>query len=150
MRLAVAYLVGLIFGVGISLSGMSNPAKVLNFFDVAGSWDPSLGFVMGGAVLISFFGYRSVLSRSQPLFEPSFSLPTRTNVDMRLASGALIFGIGWGLAGFCPGGALPAVGTGNKSVLLFVLTMTAGIIITRQLDSHFSSKSHTPLGSIKR
>ncbi|MBX2836292.1 MAG: YeeE/YedE family protein [Gammaproteobacteria bacterium] len=140
MRLPIAYFIGLIFGVGISLSGMANPAKVLNFFDVAGSWDPSLGFVMGGAVLITFIGYRWVLSRTQPVYESKFSLPSRTDIDLRLIGGALLFGIGWGITGFCPGGALPVLGTGNTSVLLFVVAMLIGIIATRYIDNVLSSR----------
>jgi len=134
MKLLVAYLVGLIFGVGISMSGMANPAKVLNFFDLAGSWDPSLAFVMGGAVVVTFFGYRWVLSRSKPLYEISFALPTRSDIDLKLVSGSLIFGIGWGLAGFCPGGALPVLGTGNRTVMLFVAALISGIYLTRKLE----------------
>lgn len=134
MKLSIAYLVGLIFGVGISMSGMANPAKVLNFFDLAGSWDPSLAFVMGGAVVVTFFGFRWVLLRSKPVFETSFGLPTRSDIDLRLVSGSLIFGIGWGLAGFCPGGALPVLGTGNRTVMLFVAALITGIYLTRKLE----------------
>lgn len=141
MKLPVAYLVGLLFGLGISMSGMANPAKVLNFFDLAGSWDPSLAFVMGGAVIITFFGYRWVLSRSQPLFEASFVLPTRTDIDTRLVSGSLIFGIGWGIAGFCPGGALPVLGTGNGTVMLFVAALVTGIYVTRKLEEILADRS---------
>lgn len=128
MKLPAAYVIGLIFGLGISMSGVVNPAKVLNFFDLAGSWDPSLAFVMG--VAVTFFGYRWVLVRSQPLFETSFGLPTRSDVDLRLISRSLIFGIGWGIAGFCPGGALPVLGTGNRTVLLFVTALIIGIYLT--------------------
>jgi len=135
MKLPIAYLIGLIFGVGISLSGMANPAKVLNFFDLAGTWDPSLAFVMGGAVLVTFVGYRWVLNRPKPLFEAHFGLPTRTDIDLRLVSGAVIFGIGWGIAGFCPGGALPALGTGNSMVILFVVSLLVGIVVTSLLDN---------------
>lgn len=133
MKLPVAYLVGLIFGLGISMSGMANPAKVLNFFDVAGTWDPSLALVMGGAVVVTWLGYRWVLSRSKPIFETKFSLPTRTDIDLKLVGGSLVFGIGWGLAGFCPGGALPALGTGNTTVMMFVAALVAGIFVTRKL-----------------
>lgn len=140
MKLPAAYLIGLIFGLGISMSGMANPAKVLNFFDLAGSWDPSLAFVMGGAVVITFFGYRWVLSRSQPLFDTSFALPTRTDIDLRLISGSLIFGIGWGIAGFCPGGALPVLGTGNSTVLLFVAALITGIYLTRKLEGILANR----------
>jgi len=141
MKLPIAYLVGLIFGIGISLSGMANPAKVLNFFDLAGTWDPSLAFVMGGAVVVTFLGYRWVLARSKPLLEITFGLPTRTDIDWRLISGSLIFGIGWGLAGFCPGGALPVLGTGNSTVMLFVAALIAGIYLTGRLEAFFANRA---------
>lgn len=134
MIIAFAYLSGLIFGVGISLSGMANPAKVVNFFDVAGTWDPSLAFVMGGGVIVAFIGFRTVLSRSGPMFEGSFGLPTRTDIDLRLVVGALIFGVGWGIAGFCPGGALPVLGIGNMDVVLFVAAVVVGMVATAKID----------------
>ena len=143
MKLFIAYLIGLIFGVGISMSGMANPAKVLNFFDLAGSWDPSLAFVMGSAVLVTFVGYRWVLNRSKPVFESNFGLPTRNDIDLRLVGGSLIFGVGWGISGFCPGGALPVIGTGNSMVLLFVAAMLVGMVTTRLLDNAFTKKAIT-------
>ena len=109
MRLISTYLIGLIFGVGIVISGMANPAKVLNFFDLAGSWDPSLIFVMGGALITSFIGYHIVLRRPSPLLSEHFLLPTRTRIDARLIGGSALFGVGWGIAGFCPGGAMRPV-----------------------------------------
>ncbi|WP_340302335.1 YeeE/YedE family protein [Roseobacter sp. HKCCD7870] len=134
MRYISTYIIGLIFGLGISLSGMSNPAKVINFFDVAGSWDPSLAFVMGGALLVTFIGYRLVLPRpSGPIFEGKFSLPTATKLDARLLGGSALFGVGWGIAGFCPGGALPAIGTGRLDVLAFVAAMLVGIFVARAI-----------------
>lgn len=131
MKLVAAYLIGLTFGLGIAISGMINPAKVLNFFDVAGSWDPSLAFVMGGAVLVTFVGYRLVFVRPRPLLDDHFHLPRAGAIDARLVGGAAIFGVGWGIAGFCPGGALPALGTGRAEVLLFVAAMLAAILATR-------------------
>ncbi len=131
MKLLVSYLVGLIFGLGISLSGMANPAKVINFFDIAGAWDPSLAFVMGGAVLVTFIGYRWAFKRARPIMGETFQLPGKTRVDRQLASGAIIFGIGWGLAGFCPGGALPVLGTGLSEVWLFSAALIGGIVLTR-------------------
>lgn len=131
MRLILAYAIGLIFGLGISFSGMANPAKVLNFFDFAGTWDPSLAFVMGGALATTFVGYRLVLSRTRPILTESFQLPRRVKIDIRLLAGATTFGVGWGIAGFCPGGALPALGTGQIEVAIFIASMVAGIIITR-------------------
>jgi len=133
MRNFLTYLTGVIFGTGIALSGMINPAKVLNFFDVAGSWDPSLAFVMGGAVGVAFIGYRLVLKRPAPVFEPAFDVPQNRKLDMRLILGAGVFGIGWGIAGFCPGGALPALGTADVRVILFVVALIAGILCTRKV-----------------
>ncbi|MGB7244119.1 MAG: YeeE/YedE family protein [Sulfitobacter sp.] len=131
MRHLLTLLVGILFGAGISMSGMANPAKVINFFDVAGTWDPSLGFVMGGAVIVSFIGYHFVLRRPKPVFEPSFDIPQNRRLDSRLLTGAGIFGVGWGIAGFCPGGALPALGTLNTDVVMFVAALIAGMLATR-------------------
>lgn len=133
MRLLTAYLVGLVFGTGIAISGMANPAKVLNFFDVAGTWDPSLAFVMGGALIVAFIGYRIVLRRPAPMMDTTFSLPTNPRLDARLIGGSAVFGIGWGISGFCPGGALPALGTGNSDVFLFTGALVAGIFAAKAL-----------------
>ncbi|MFN3208862.1 MAG: DUF6691 family protein [Roseovarius sp.] len=131
MQLAFLVLTGLIFGAGITLSGMINPAKVLNFLDVAGSWDPSLAFVMGGAVAVTFVGYRLVWRRPAPLFSDRFRLPTATRIDRRLVGGSALFGIGWGIAGFCPGAAIPALGTGRWEVILFMAAVGAGLGLAR-------------------
>lgn len=133
MPLVATWLIGLIFGVGIAVSGMMNPAKVLNFFDIAGSWDPSLAFVMGGAVTVTFLGYRLVLRRAAPVFARSFTLPEARRIDARLVGGATIFGIGWGIAGFCPGGALPALGTLTPAAVIFVAALIAGMALARRL-----------------
>ena len=133
MRLVSSYLIGLIFGIGISISGMANPAKVLNFFDVAGTWDPSLIFVMGGAVVVVFLGYRVVLRRPAPMIDTRFHLPDNPRIDARLLGGSAVFGIGWGIAGFCPGGALPALGTGRLEVIAFVAALIAGIFAAKGL-----------------
>jgi uncharacterized membrane protein YedE/YeeE len=131
MRLLSALLIGLVFGTGIALSGMMNPAKVLNFFDIAGTWDPSLAFVMGGALAVAIPGYRLVLGRPHPAFEARFQLPDTKRLDMRLVLGSATFGVGWGIAGFCPGGALPALGTGRIEVFLFVAALIGGLLIAR-------------------
>ncbi len=141
MRLIVSYLLGLVFGIGISLSGMANPAKVLNFFDIAGSWDPSLVFVMGGAVIVTFIGYRFVLKRPAPLLATGFQMPTRRDLDLGLIGGSAVFGIGWGIAGFCPGGALPALGTGQKEVFIFVVALLAGILVAKVLQANLSRRA---------
>jgi len=131
MQIIVALVAGLIFGLGIMISGMASPAKVLNFFDIAGAWDPSLAFVMGGALLTTLIGYRLAFSRSESLVSGKFHLPAQGGVDGRLIAGAIIFGIGWGITGFCPGGAIPALGTGQLDVMIFVAGLTSGILITR-------------------
>lgn len=133
MRLVSTYIIGLIFGIGISISGMANPAKVLNFFDLAGTWDPSLVFVMGGAVVVAFLGYRIVLRRPAPVLDAKFHLPDNPRIDARLLGGSALFGVGWGIAGFCPGGALPALGTGRLEVFAFVAAMIAGIFAAKGL-----------------
>lgn len=133
MKLIIVYIAGLIFGLGISISGMANPAKVINFFDIAGTWDPSLLLVMGGAVVATFIGYKIVLRRSAPFLSEAFHLPNRRDIDGFLIGGSALFGIGWGIAGFCPGGALPVISTGNADVLLFVGSVIVGIFIARLL-----------------
>ena len=134
MPLLAAGLIGLIFGSGILLAGMANPAKVLNFFDIAGSWDPSLAFVMAGALAVTFLGYRFVLRRPRPVFDVKFHLPTRRDIDPALVGGSALFGIGWGIAGFCPGGALPALGLLRVEPVIFVAALLAGIMIARVLQ----------------
>lgn len=134
-KLISAGLAGAIFGLGIAISGMANPAKVLNFFDIAGSWDPSLIFVMGGALLTAAIGYRIVFgARQTPLFDGKFHLPVNKTIDSRLIAGSTVFGVGWGIAGFCPGGAIPALGFGGVSVIAFVGAMVIGIVLARSLD----------------
>jgi uncharacterized membrane protein YedE/YeeE len=131
-KLVSAFLISGIFGLGIAISGMINPAKVLNFFDIAGSWDPSLIFVMGGGLAVAFVGYRLVFGwRKAPVFETSFALPTRRTIDGQLVGGAAIFGIGWGIAGFCPGGAIPALGLSYSATPIFVAAVIAGIVVAR-------------------
>ncbi|MCR9137545.1 MAG: YeeE/YedE family protein [Alphaproteobacteria bacterium] len=131
MRLISTYLIGLVFGIGISISGMADPAKVLNFFDLFGTWDPSLAFVMGGGLLVTYFGYRFVFRQSAPVFETAFIVPKSKRVDLRLLGGSAVFGIGWGIAGFCPGGVLPVIGTGRPDVLVFVASLIAGMLVAR-------------------
>lgn len=137
MAILVQFVTGLIFGLGLLVSGMSNPAKVLNFLDFgaipAGGWDPSLAFVMAGAVAVTFAGFRVVLARSQPIFAERFHLPTRHELDLRILSGPAIFGIGWGLAGFCPGPAFTALGFGSRASLIFVASMLFGMWLARHL-----------------
>lgn len=130
MRLASAFAFGLLFGCGILISGMGDPAKVLNFFDIAGTWDPSLAFVMGGALIVTAIGYRLVFRMREPLLAQAFSLPTRTDLDLKLLGGSAVFGIGWGLSGFCPGGLIPVLGLGIEP-LITALAIAAGILTAR-------------------
>jgi hypothetical protein len=109
VRIAVNALAGLIFGLGLLISGMANPAKVQNFLDLAGTFDPSLIFVMGGAVVVTFLGYRFAFTRPQPVLAEQFSLPTAKEIEARVVLGAGLFGIGWGLSGFCPGPAITSL-----------------------------------------
>ena len=126
-----ALLSGLIFGLGLVISGMSNPAKVLNFLDIAGAWDPSLAFVMAGAVLVTSIGYRLILKQSAPKFATAFAVPTRRDIDKPLIGGAAIFGLGWGLGGFCPGPAWTALPLGEAGTLAFVPAMLLGMWLAR-------------------
>jgi len=135
MKLIFALFTGLVFGIGMAFSGMMDPAKVLNFFDVAGTWDPSLAFVMGGALLVTFFGYKLVWRRNAPLFGGRFHVPSGTVIDAKLIGGSALFGIGWGIAGFCPGGAIPALGTGRWEVVLFLIAVVGGFYLRRLLAS---------------
>ena len=124
---ASALLAGLIFGGGLILSEMVNPARVLGFLDVSGRWDPTLAFVMGGALAVAGIGYRLAFLRGRPLFSGVFSVPANRVIDIRLVAGAVLFGIGWGLAGLCPGPAIVGLSTLNSDIIVFVLAMVAGI-----------------------
>ena len=132
-RALAAGLIGLIFGTGIAISGMANPAKVLNFFDLAGDWDPSLALVMVGALMVTAIGYFLVLKRERPVLDARFHLPTNRRLDRQLLAGSALFGIGWGIAGFCPGGAIPALGLGESSAWIFVGAMLTGIAAARTI-----------------
>jgi uncharacterized membrane protein YedE/YeeE len=123
----ISFICGLVFGVGLIISGMANPAKVLGFLDLAGNWDPSLAFVMAGAILIGFFAFLYAGRRKTTLLGKELKLPKATKIDLRLIAGSLLFGAGWGLAGFCPGPALVGLGLGLPKAILFVLAMLAGM-----------------------
>ena len=125
----VAFLAGVIFAVGLGIGGMTQPAKVIGFLDIAGNWDPSLACVMLGALAVYAVCYRQIRKRATPVFTSTFSVPTRTDLDPRLLGGATLFGMGWGLAGFCPGPALTALASGSGSVVIFVVTMFAGMFL---------------------
>ncbi|MBB6470488.1 hypothetical protein HNQ96_006387 [Aminobacter lissarensis] len=133
MSFAVNLALGLLFGVGLIVSGMSDPTKVLNFLDLFGNWDPSLAFVMGGAVIAAFFGYRLVLKRENPVAAASFQLPASKAIDSRVLIGPAIFGVGWGLGGFCPGPALTAAMLGSAGTYAFLPMMFVGMWLARTL-----------------
>jgi uncharacterized protein len=124
-----AFLAGLLFGIGLLVSQMVSPAKILGFLDLAGRWDPSLLLVMVGAITIGLVAFRWGLKRSVTLLGTPMRLPQTTGIDRRLIGGALLFGVGWGLAGFCPGPALVAMGAGQPKAWVFVLAMIAGMLL---------------------
>lgn len=121
------FIIGLIFGLGLILSGMSNPTKVLGFLDLAGAWDPSLAFVMGGAILVGLVAFQVARKRTQTFLGGALKLPTAKDIDKRLVLGSLTFGAGWGLAGFCPGPALVSLGSGEVKAFIFVAAMLVGM-----------------------
>lgn len=124
-----SFIVGLIFGAGLILAGMTDPSKVIGFLDIAGHWDPSLALVMGGAILVGLVAFRFANKRTTNFLGGAIHLPTRRDIDLRLAGGSMVFGIGWGMAGFCPGPALTALGTGNTKAMVFVAAMIAGMAL---------------------
>jgi uncharacterized membrane protein YedE/YeeE len=126
---ASEFIVGLLFGSSLLISGMTDPGKVLGFLDLAGAWDPSLAFVMGGAIAVGFFAFRTARKRTSNFFGGALYLPTSKTIDRRLVIGALVFGGGWGLAGFCPGPGIVAMAAGQPKALLFVISMLAGMAI---------------------
>lgn len=129
-----ALLAGAVFGVGLIVSGMADPAKVLGFLDLAGNWDPSLAFVMGGAVLVGALAFSFAHKRTVSLLGLQMRMPTAKQVDRRLVGGGLVFGIGWGIAGFCPGPALVAVGMGEQKALVFAAAMLFGMGLFELLE----------------
>jgi len=129
LRAAAALASGLVFGLGLAVSGMMNPAKVIGFLDVAGDWDPTLAFVMGGALLVAVPAYRFIPRRGRPVLEEEFALPKKKAIDAPLLGGSALFGVGWGLVGFCPGPAIAALGTGLLPVFAFVAAMLAGMAL---------------------
>jgi hypothetical protein len=129
MSLASAFAAGLIFGAGLILSGMTDPGKVIGFLDLAGRWDPSLGLVMAGAIMVGFFAFALARRRGQTFLGGALHLPQRRDIDIRLVGGSLLFGIGWGLAGFCPGPALVSFASGQPKAASFVAAMLGGMLL---------------------
>lgn len=134
MQIFTALIVGFVFGIGLIVSGMTDPAKVIGFLDLAGSWDPSLAFVMGGAILVGVFAFGVARKRDRSLLGAPMRLPTATRIDRRLVLGSLAFGAGWGLAGYCPGPALASLAAGGEKPVIFTLAMLAGMALFEVLD----------------
>ncbi len=132
MGLLLAFAAGLLFGAGLALGGMTDPAVVLGFLDVAGSWNPALAFVMAGALVVTFVGYRLVFRRARPLLAGQFNLPKASAIDCRLLGGVALFGAGWGLAGYCPGPAIASLPAAHLGTAAFVLAMLAGLAVARR------------------
>jgi uncharacterized membrane protein YedE/YeeE len=129
MNRVVEFAVGLLFGLGLILSGMTDPGKVIGFLDLTGAWDPSLAFVMGGAVGVAFFAFAVARKRTTTFLGGAIRLPDKRRIDSRLLVGSLVFGVGWGLSGFCPGPALVAAGAGHWQAMLFTLGMVGGMVV---------------------
>jgi uncharacterized membrane protein YedE/YeeE len=134
MRLLTAFVSGLIFGLGLIISGMTNPAKVIGFLDIFGHWDPSLGMVMGGAILVGVFAFAYAKTRKTSLLGNTMQLPTNQDIDKKLLSGSLLFGIGWGLAGYCPGPAIASLLSDYTQPLIFTAAMLGGMWISSKLS----------------
>lgn len=135
------FLVGLLFGVGLIVAGMTDPSKVLGFLDLAGTWDPSLAFVMGGGILVGLGAFAAAKKRTTTFFGGAMHLPTSTDIDKRLIGGALLFGAGWGLAGFCPGPAIVSMGAGQPKAAVFVAAMLAGMAVFEGVERMQARKS---------
>ena len=134
MHTLSAFGVGLVFGIGLLISGMTDPSKIIGFLDLAGPWDPSLAFVMGGAVAVGFIAFSFARRRTQAFLGGAMHLPTARRIDRRLVLGSLVFGIGWGLAGYCPGPAVVAAGMGQGKAIAFVVAMLAGMGIYELIE----------------
>ncbi len=141
MKTPVAFASGLLFAIGLGVSGMTHPAKILAFLDFAGQWDPSLACVMGAGLLVNFVAFRYTLRRPSPLCAPSFSLPSATQVDAPLLTGAVIFGLGWGLGGFCPGPAIVSLMSGTSAVTSFVIAMLGSMALYNVVEERFAGAS---------
>src|SRR5262245_58567931 len=138
-EILAALLTGFLFGLGLCIAGMTDPAVIQGFLDIACQWNPTLLFVMAGGVTVTFIGYRLVFPRARPLFAAKFTLPTASEIDWPLLSGAGIFGIGWGLAGYCPGPAVVSLASGRGAVVLFVLSMLVGMMSVRWMRTQRSA-----------
>ena len=140
MKYASVLLIGFLFGVGLIVSGMTQPHKVIGFLDVFGTWDPSLAYVMGSALLVAHLGFRYVLDLPSPVYDNHFRLPRKTVIDLRLVTGAGFFGIGWGLSGFCPGPAIGSVLFLDSSITIFIVAMVAGFALHNLVFAKMTGK----------
>ena len=147
MRSIVALCAGLLFGMGLMLGGMTDPAKVIGFLDLAGRWDPSLAFVMGGALCVTLPTFQLLKSKARPLFETRFFLPTRQDVDGTLLGGAALFGVGWGIAGLCPGPAVANLAFATPEVLGFMAAMVAGMWLRDRISRRPQTGGGVPVAS---
>ena len=144
MTVFTSFLAGLVFGLGLIVSGMANPAKVLGFLDLSGRWDPSLALVMGGAIAVGAVAFAVARRRTRSLLGAAMRLPTARAVDRRLVLGSILFGIGWGVAGFCPGPGLVAAGMGEAKALVFVAAMLAGMVGYELIERSRSAAADMP------
>jgi uncharacterized membrane protein YedE/YeeE len=147
MNALSAFAAGLVFGIGLIVSGMTDPGKVIGFLDLAGRWDPSLAFVMGGAILVGFFAFRLASARGKAFLGGAMHLPQRRDIDARLVAGSVVFGIGWGLAGFCPGPALVSFASGVDQAVVFVAAMLGGMVVYHAAERLVSKRASSPAGS---
>jgi uncharacterized protein len=144
MNALSAFAAGLIFGIGLIVSGMTDPGKVIGFLDLAGRWDPSLAFVMGGAIMVGAFSFAAAGKRGRTYLGGAMHLPKRRDIDARLVAGSAVFGIGWGLAGFCPGPALVALGAGIDQAAVFVAAMLAGMVVYDAAERLTARRAFSP------
>jgi uncharacterized membrane protein YedE/YeeE len=140
MNAMSAFAVGLLFGLGLIVSGMTDPSKIIGFLDLAGAWDPSLAFVMGGAILVGLVAFRFARRRTASFLGGAMHLPAARQIDRPLVVGGLAFGVGWGLAGYCPGPAVVALGAGQDKAVVFVIAMIAGMALYEAFDRHFHAR----------
>jgi len=136
-RLLASLASGIVFGLGMAISGMTNTDRVQGFLDLAGAWDPTLAFVMAGGMLVTFIGYKFILKNPAPLLADMFHVPTKTDIDKPLLIGAVLFGAGWGLVGYCPGPAVAGLSYGYTATLIFVPTMIVGMLLAKPLGKMF-------------
>ena len=140
MNAVSAFAIGLIFGMGLMISGMTDPSKIIGFLDLAGAWDPSLAFVMGGAILVGFVAFRLARRRTASSLGGAMHIPNMRQIDRRLVLGSVTFGVGWGLAGYCPGPAVVAFGAGLDKAVVFVIAMVAGMALYESADRVFHAR----------